>query len=222
MESELKYIEGQPFYYQIGEVKTIIPWWRPTYDRVCKFLIQEEVAEVFSKYSGVQIIGNCLWDFDVTWDLDLRLILNKGEIRDWSSIENDINKLNHLALNEWRILPDIGVADETHRLPTRQEILDELAKGNNNIIPHEDWLMKIAYVKKVVNDEMFENDIRASLDYECVQLTERYLVSYKPTFYSKKIIDKITNSKKEILENAISIDEFLSMGEEEFIKFQNY
>ena len=38
MKNENKYIEGKPFYYQIGEVTTLIPWWRPSYDRLCKFL----------------------------------------------------------------------------------------------------------------------------------------------------------------------------------------
>ncbi len=81
MTNENKYIEGKPFYYQIGEVTTLIPWWRPSYDRLCKFFQQEEVIEIFKKYKYVEIIGNCLWDFDVTWDMDLRLIISHQEYR---------------------------------------------------------------------------------------------------------------------------------------------
>lgn len=225
MSNELTYIEGQPFYYQIGEVITLIPWWRPTYDRLCKFFQQEEISEILKKYKDVEIIGNCLWDFDVTWDMDLRLIVPPNETLDWDSIEDDINKLNHLALNEWRILPDIGVSTRRHNLPTKSQILSseyDEERGEYKVNLSENVLYKIAYTKKVVDDKVFENDIRKSNYYYTEPATFRFLTAYYPKYHTKKITDKILNSKKEILENSISIERFLEMGEEEFIKFQNY
>ena len=225
MSNELTYIEGQPFYYQIGEVITLIPWWRPTYDRLCKFFQQEEISEILKKYKDVEIIGNCIWDFDVTWDMDLRLILPSNEIIDWDSVEDDINKLNHLALNEWRILPDIGVSIKRHYLPTKSQILSseyDEERGEYKVNLFENVLYKIAYTKKVVDDKVFENDIRKSKYYHTEPVTYRFLTAYYPTYHTKKITDKILNSKREILENSISVERFLEMGEEEFIKFQNY
>lgn len=225
MSNELTYIEGQPFYYQIGEVITLIPWWRPTYDRLCKFFQQEEIIEILKKYKDVEIIGNCLWDFDVTWDMDLRLIVPPNETLDWDSIEDDINKLNHLALNEWRILPDIGVSTKRHNLPTKSQILSseyDEERGEYKVNLFENVLYKISYTKKVVDDKVFENDIRKSNYYYTEPVTFRFLTAYYPKYHTKKITDKILNSKKEILENSISIERFLEMGEEEFIKFQNY
>lgn len=226
MENELRYEDGQPFYYQIGEVSTILPWWRPNYDRICRFLTQEEVSEIFSKYADVEIIGNCLWDFDVTWDVDIRLILDPRnsilkKSNYWDSVEDDINKLNHLALNEWRLLLDVGVCPDKHSLPTRKQVLDAIDSGNEDSIKvDESWIGKISYTRKVVGDKSFDFDINTT--YNTEPMSSRYLTKYYPDFHKKKIIDKIRNSKKEYLENAVSIDVFLSMGEEEFIKFQNY
>jgi hypothetical protein len=225
MKDEHKYIQDKPFYYQIGEVSTIIPWWRPNYDRLCKFLTQDEVIEIFNKYEDVEIIGNCLWDFDITWDMDLRLIISSNNFINWDSIEDDLNRLNYLALNEWRILPDIGVTPYRHSLPTKSEILSseyDEERGEYKVNLSENSMYKISYTKKVVDDKMFENDMRTSSYYYTESMTERYLVAYYPKYHTKKITEKILNSKKEILENSISVDRFLSMGEEEFIKFQNY
>ena len=199
--------------------------WRPTYDRLCKFFQQEEVIEIFKKYKGVDIIGNCLWDFDVTWDMDLRLYVSYSEPNDWDSIEADINKLNYLALNEWRILPDIGISTRRHNLPTKSQILSseyDEERGEYKVNLSENVLYKISYVKKVVDDKIFENDIRNSIYYYTEPMTNGYLIAYYPKYHTKKITDKILNSKKEILENSISIERFLEMGEEEFKKFQNY
>jgi hypothetical protein len=66
------------------------------------------------------------------------------------------------------------------------------------------------------------NAIRKIPEYQCTPLTEGFLVAYYPKFHKKKILDRILSSKKEVLENAISVDRFLKMGEEEFKKFQNY
>lgn len=226
MEKELTYIEGQPFYYQIGEVSTIIPWWRPTYERICNFLIQDEVIEIFNKFEDVEIIGNCLWDFDVTWDVDIRLILPNHVPRDWNLVEDYINKLNHLALNEWRLLLDVGVTCDYHRLPTKKEILSKYYKTEDTegykVSVDESWIAKIAYTKKVINDQMFEYDIRTSNNYFTEGLNDRFLTVYQPNYHKNKIINKIINSKKEILENSIRVEDFLAMGEEEFKKFQNY
>lgn len=225
MDNELMFEEGKPFYYQIGEVSTILPWWRPNYDRLCRFLSQEEVTEVLNKYADVEIIGNCLWDFDVTWDLDLRLVLApyNPEINepDWDQIEDDINKLNNLALNEWRILLDVGVTPFRHTLPSRKQVEEYIKSGYEKVPVEEHWILKIAYTRKVVGDQDFEYDIRKS-SMMTEPMNSRYLTRYYPDYHKKKIVDKILNSTKEYLENTVSVETFLSMGEEEFTKFQNY
>ena len=221
------YEENEPFYYQIGETVTILPWWRPNYDRICKFLVQDEVTEILEKYSFVQIIGNCLWDFDVTWDVDIRLITPRiKSLEDsayWNSVEDDINKLNDLALNQWRLLLDVAVSQEGHTLPTKSEILGSIQKNGKYEVRNSDQiLIKISYVKKVVGSKVVENNLKEIKGINFLSLTDRFLVIQYPQFHNEKIVDKIINSKKEILENAITIQEFLEMGEEEFIKFQNY
>ena len=171
-------------------------------DEICKFFQQEEVIEIFKKYKGVDIIGNCLWDFDVTWDMDLRLYVSYSEPNDWDSIEADINKLNYLALNEWRILPDIGISTRRHNLPTKSQILSseyDEERGEYKVNLSENVLYKISYVKKVVDDKIFENDIRNSIYYYTEPMTNGYLIAYYPKYHTKKITDKILNSKIKFL-----------------------
>lgn len=223
MNKDLGYEEGQPFYYQIGEVSTILPWWRPTYDRICKFLTQEEVTEILSKYEDSEIIGGCLCDMDSTWDLDLRLIpriTSPYQVFDWNEIERDINKLNHLALNEWRILLDVGFTPFKHTLPYKSSVIESLDSGNNYIGVSEPWIVKIAYVRKVIGSKSHDYDIRNNERFVCERLTSGYLVRYFTNHHDKKIIDKILNSDKDYVVNSVPLSRFLDMGEEEFKKFQ--
>jgi hypothetical protein len=225
MDKQQTYVEGQPFYYQIGEVSTITPWWRPNYDRIHKFLTQEEVMLILNKYEDVEIIGGCLCDMDSTWDLDLRLIphfTNANQIFDWDEIENDINKLNYLALNEWRLLLDVGFTSFKHTLPRKSDVIESLNSGNNFIGVYEPWIAKIAYIRKVIGNESHDYDIRKNERFVCEQLTNRYLVRYYTNHHDKKIVDKILSSDKNYVVNSISLSKFLEMSEEEFIKFQKH
>jgi len=193
MYKQQTYVEGQPFYYQIGEVSTIIPWWRPNYDRIRKFLTQEEVVSVLNKYQDVEIIGGCLCDMDSTWDLDLRLIPGPmmGVGINWNELEDDINKLNYLALNEWRILLDVGITPYRHTLPSKSDVIESLESGNDYIKVDEWWIIKVAYVRKVIGDESYDYDIRKNDKFVCEQLTNRHLVRYYTNNHDKKIIDKL-------------------------------
>ena len=130
---------------------------------------------------------------------------------------------NRQMLNQCRLLLDIAVSQEGHTLTTKYEILGSIQKNGKYEVRNSDQiLIKISYVKKVVGSKVVENNLKEIKGINFLSLTDRFLVIQYPQFHNEKIVDKIINSKKEILENAITIQEFLEMGEEEFIKFQNY
>lgn len=221
---ESTYIEGLPFHFQIGSVKTNIPWWRLNHERILNFFRQEEIEEILKKYR-VEIIGGSLWDFEKTWDLDLSIIPidRSNNPINWESVEKDINKLNHIALNEWRILLDITIRPENIYLPQKNELIDYIQSINEKKFPISDqWIGKICYRKKVIGSEFETLDLRQiGVLYEPLNVNG-FLIKTTPEWHSPKIIDSILNSNKDSLNHSISVEEFLSMSPEQFKNFQNY
>lgn len=223
--------ENISFYWQVGEVHVTTPWERLSYRKIYDFLSNSEVRDILRKYKDSEIIGNCLWDIDKTLDLDLYLILpiNGNDIGDifsydWESIEDDVNKLNHIAYNQYRILLDLGITPYPFTLPNKEELslLFDPIEGKYFQHLEGEWIAKIAYLKKIINGKEQINDQRLVYNFEHLQLTDRYLMAYRRKHMNPKITDKIIRNKKENINNSISVDSFLNMTEEEFKEYQNY
>jgi hypothetical protein len=222
--------ENIQFYWQMGEAYTTTMWKAPSYHGIYDFFSNVEVQEVLNKYKDSEMIGNCLWDINKTRDLDLMLILpinnDIGDIfsYDWESIEDDVNKLNHIALNQFNILLDVAVTPYHFTLPNKEELslLFDPIEGKYRQHIKDEWVSKISYLKKIINGQTQINDQREVVGFEYLQLTNRYMIAYRRNHMNPKISDKILRNKKENINNAISVNDFLDMSEEEFTKFQNY
>ena len=218
--------QDQLFSYQIGSVKTDSPWWRPTYERICSFLKDEEVSSILDKYHAC-IAGGCLWDFDTTWDVDIHLqpydYYEEGKI-DWYDLERDINRLNDIALNQWKILLDVSFRPQPHVLPSKFDILNynEGRSIEEFRYPTDSpWLVKIGYCKKQIGDSISEVQIGENENGGKELLTDGYLCKVKIGSHNAKIINKILNSENGYVSSSMPYKTFIELGEDEFKINQN-
>lgn len=215
------YIPNSPFYYQVGSIFTRLPWARPSYERVQGFFRHDEVMPILKKYSA-DICGSCLWDMEKTWDLDLSFYLDTLNLYGWNEVESDINKINDVALNQFNILVDVTIRQTPLWLPTKQDIIEYRESGEEKIKTSGEWIVKIGYVKKVIHDKLFEYDMSKILEIRKTKLTEGFLYLTTPEYHQEKIIDRILQSKKDVLAINLSYASFLSMSKEEFEKTLNF
>ena len=128
---DLDKINNIKFSYQVGIVQTTIPWNRPTYDAIKKFLRDDIVQSVLKKYDAY-IIGAVLWNISETWDVDIFLTDQNGNhpntLEEFIILENDLHILYDIALNKYSILVDVHYRTGEHKLPTKQQIIDYIHK----------------------------------------------------------------------------------------------
>ena len=209
------------FSYQVGIVRTKIPWNRPTYDVIKKFLRDDTVHSILKKYDAY-IIGAILWDISKTWDVDISFTNKNGNhpntLEEFIILENDLYSLYDIALNKYSILIDVYYRTMEHKLPTKQELISyNNFRDNENI---SDWtyeqetapIFKIGYNKKVIGDSTSETILYDMEKFPLnKKLTNLHLVKAKPLPYPKKVINRIMNSKKEFLTSYFTVEEYLTM-----------
>lgn len=213
------YISGETFYYQVGSVYTDEPWYRPSYDRIKSLFLDERILPILNKYS-VDICGNCLWNMNVTWDLDLSFYNKRNS--SWEDIESDINTINQIGLKEYKILIDVTVRNKALFLPSKEEIIDHFKNNPSTKFPNTNGeLVKIGYTKKMVKDSIEESHIEKT-NRTYTKLTSNYLYRFISTEHELKITDRILNSHKSNLITNLSYADFIDMGEDTFNKSLNY
>ena len=198
------------FFYQVGSVITTKPWYRPTYDRVRGFFLDETIQPLAKRYN-IHIVGGFLYN-KLTWDLDLALVYDYDDQTNWSLIEEDIDTINDTALNRHGLLLDACLVNKIHPLPT------ELYRTHEAM----HILIKSGYRKKIVNDKIeFEHDplkLINSSNGKIIQLG-KYLV--KSDRRGLRYAEKYTNmvfrikNRDEAIEHLNYID-FLNMSEEDY------
>lgn len=218
--SNIKYENNSNFYYQIGNIKTLKPWNKPNYNSLYNYLSDIDILNILSNYNSY-LIGTCLWNFN-TNDIDIYLIPLYNISYD--KMEEDINILNDISLNKYKLLTDISISYKKHILPDKQFIIDELKKDKNKKFENNNTIIKIGYYKKIIgnNENIMDFDIIKKNKINAIKLNNNYLIRYNTLYHDKKIIDRIINSKKDILINQLLISNFLSMTKENFINLQNY
>jgi hypothetical protein len=217
---DLNKINEIEFSYQVGTVRTTIPWNRPTYDAIKRFLRDDIVQSVLKKYDAY-IIGAVLWNISETWDVDM-FLKNKNDnhlntLEEFIILENDLNILYDIALNKYSILVDVHYKTDNHKQPTKQELIDynfgNFEKMNEWVYPSSiSFLYRIGYTKKVVGDSvsetiLYDNEIFPLNE----KLTNSYLTKVKGNSLKNKIINRIMNSTKEVLTHCIKIEDYLTM-----------
>ena len=217
---DLDKINNIKFSYQVGIVQTTIPWNRPTYDAIKKFLRDDIVQSVLKKYNAY-IIGAVLWNISETWDVDIFLTDQNGNhpntLEEFIILENDLHILYDIALNKYSILVDVHYRTGEHKLPTKQQIIDynveKFENINEWIYPQDiSFLYRIGYTKKVVGDSVSETILYNNEFFPLNEkLTNYYLTKVTIEYPLKnKIIKRIMNSTKEILTPCIKVEDYLS------------
>ena len=217
---DLDKINNIKFSYQVGIVQTTIPWNRPTYDAIKKFLRDDIVQSVLKKYDAY-IIGAVLWNISETWDVDIFLTDQNGNhpntLEEFIILENYLHILYDIALNKYSILVDVHYRTGEHKLPTKQQIIDynveKFENINEWIYPQDiSFLYRIGYTKKVVGDSVSETILYNNEFFPLNEkLTNSYLTKVTIEYPLKnKIIKRIMNSTKEILTPCIKVEDYLS------------
>ena len=217
---DLDKINNIKFSYQVGIVQTTIPWNRPTYDAIKKFLRDDIVQSVLKKYDAY-IIGAVLWNISETCDVDIFLTDQNGNhpntLEEFIILENYLHILYDIALNKYSILVDIHYRTGSHKLPTKQEIIDynfgNFEKMNEWVYPSNiSFLYRIGYTKKVVGDSVSETILYNNEFFPLNEkLTNYYLTKVTIEYPLKnKIIKRIMSSTKEILTPCIKVEDYLS------------
>ena len=214
------YMPGETFYYQVGSVYTNEPWHRPSYNRIKSLFLDERILPILYKYS-VDICGACLWNMNATWDLDLSFYNKRNS--SWEDVESDINTINEIGLNEYKILIDAAVRNKALVLPSKEEIIYHIKNNPTAKIQSVNGdLVKIGYTKKIVKDSIEEYHIEKT-DRTCTKLTNNYLYRFNSSGpWGTKVTDRILNSHKSNLLTNLSYADFIDMGEDTFNKSLNY
>jgi hypothetical protein len=95
--------ENKEFEYEVGSVKTKVPWYQPTNYIVNKFIKTIKKIKNFEKYELFLVGGVVNGRIEETWDVD---IIVTGEIIPME-FEKFLHEIYDIALNKFNILVDI-------------------------------------------------------------------------------------------------------------------
>ena len=198
-------------FFQRGEVTTTKPWYRPTYRTLKNYLIDlQENSTILSDYD-VYIMGGVLFDFNTTWDIDICLV---GGNHSNEKIESDLNFMTDLAHNTHSLLVDVVWYENRPSNLTYEDL------EGNNFLQENNIHKKIGYVKKQINDEVEEKDLRTYDD--AVLLTEHLVQRNYGTYeHTSKMINKIQNNPNTVTITTFSVEDYLNNNEEYFLHNTN-
>lgn len=91
------------FEYQVGSVKTIIPWFQPTKHIINKFVKTISKIQNYEKYNLFLVGGVVNGRVGKTWDIDIVVC---GEIIP-QEFEKFLHEVYEIALNKFNILVDV-------------------------------------------------------------------------------------------------------------------
>jgi hypothetical protein len=201
--------KNDSFFYQIGRASTKIPWTRPTFEKVKSTLIQiKNKTNLFEKYN-FYVIGAVIYDIKNTWDVDIYLT---GNFQSYEELENDIYNIQMIFF-ENKLLPDISWVDNV------VEILCNDDYDNKYIDIHAISYIKHKYIKKKINDEIFESDISKTIT-TLIPIDNNFL--YKNSYLNKplkyKIVDRLIKHGRIL--HAMNANEYITHTEDSFAKYR--
>jgi hypothetical protein len=198
-------------FFQRGEVTTTNKWFRPSYTSLKIFLNDlKDKSTILNDYE-VYIMGGVLFDFQTTWDVDMCLI---GGNHTDEKIESDLNFITDLGHNTHNLLIDVTWYESRPTNLTYEKMVEDDFHPDNII--HK----KIGYVKKQINDEIEEKDLRT---YDDVTLLTEHLIqrNYSIHKHTDKMIQKVQNNPNPITITTFSVNEFLETDENHFLNNTN-
>lgn len=198
-------------FFQRGEVTTTNKWHRPTYQTLKTFLTDLKNKSTILEDYEVFIMGGVLFDFETTWDIDMCLV---GGTNSDEKIESDLNFITDLGHNTHNLLVDVTWFESRPTNLTYSEMVENDFLQDN--INHK----KIGYVKKQINDEIEEKDLRT---YDDAILLSEHLVqrNYGNLPHTEKMINKVQNNPNVTTITTFSVDDFLNNNEDYFLTNTN-
>lgn len=142
--------DGAFFLYEVGSVKTSIPWHRPTSEKI-KFLIKDiKKMKNYQKYEIFLIGGVVNGKLGKTWDIDIA-INGPSEIE---NLEPFFHEVYDLALNKHNLLVDMVWLDQKPALNVKYRAISFGAV--KKIIGQEESISKFG---KPISKYLVENEI---------------------------------------------------------------
>jgi hypothetical protein len=202
------YNPSKYFSYQRGKIITEQPWELPTYSKLKEFLLEIKNDSDVMKDYNLYFVGDVLWGFNNTWDIDIIMIGNPSS---YIVLEDYMHYIYDIALNKYNILIDISWVN------TKPS--DIIYTPDFNFSYDNDFL-RIGYVRKQIGEEYEELDLRTNLLFS---IQGDYLIkgNFKNINFKESFIDKIKTTSNSIIKTTFPVKEFLENDEEYFLKNTN-
>lgn len=197
------------FYYKVGYVETVKPWYLPKFDSVKSFLTEVSKDEELKIFT-ILVHGPILYNWN-SWSVDLFI-----EYAGWQNnldlvfLERMMAKIYKLAF-DMRILVDVTFCGS-------HQYSDMYVSAKNRGFSYPNFnnsqFIKFDHIVKTVDGKSTEKFI--SSEQTTTKVTE-YLVLYANTNrkYPESIINR-NSLEKYIFKEGISIDLFISLSQNEF------
>ena len=198
-------------FFQRGIVTSTNHWTRPSYQKLYDYLFDLYLKSMIIREYDVYLMGGVLFDFNNTWDVDICLV---GGNHTDEKIESDLNFITDLGHNTHNLLIDVTWYESRPTNLTYEKMVEDDFRPDNII--HK----KIGYVKKQINDEIEEKDLRT---YDDATLLTEHLIqrNYGIHQHTDKMIQKVQNNSNPITITTFSVIEFLSNDENYFLNNTN-
>lgn len=202
------YNPSKYFSYQRGKIVTEKYWEQPTYSKIKEFLLEIKNDSDIMKNYDLYLVGDILWGFNNTWDIDIIMI---GNPTSYIVLEDYMHYMYDIALNKYNILVDISWVN------TKPENITYTPDYN---FSYDNDFLRIGYVRKQIGEEYEELDLRTNPSF---LVQGDYLIkgNFKNINLKESFINKIKNTSNSIIKTTFSIKEFLENDEEYFLKNTN-
>lgn len=202
------YNSSKYFSYQRGKIVTEKYWEQPTYSKIKEFLLEIKNDSDIMKNYDLYLVGDILWGFNNTWDIDIIMI---GNPTSYIVLEDYMHYMYDIALNKYNILVDISWVN------TKPENITYTPDYN---FSYDNDFLRIGYVRKQIGEEYEELDLRTNPSF---LVQGDYLIkgNFKNINLKESFINKIKNTSNSIIKTTFSIKEFLENDEEYFLKNTN-
>lgn len=199
------YNPSKYFSYQRGKIITEKYWEQPTYSKVKEFLLEIKNDSNIMKDYNLYLVGDILWGFNNTWDIDIIMIGNPSS---YIVLEDYMHYIYDIALNKYNILIDISWVN------TKPE---DITYTPNYNFSYDNEFLRIGYVRKQIGEEYEELDLRTNPSFS---VQGDYLIkgNFKNINFKESFINKIKSTSNSIIKTTFPVKEFLENNEDYFLK----
>lgn len=193
------------FYYSRGEVETVIPWARPSWDRAFKyFSYVKSNSDILDRHE-LHVVGGFLHYMQDTWDLDVNMT---GDFKSYQQVERDQNYLLDASLNKFKLLTDVKWVSRLYP-GTTYENADLVSTEVVSIEVRNLHMIKCGEAVNVI-DENRSAEVIEKLTDNLYRVTRDYVYKDKKIEFLKKLETPGVQ--------VMSVRDFLSLSEAQFFE----